>query len=210
MAYKEKDMVLNTIIQYINSYTIGSLLKLSTNYLFTHIFYSSARLIRAPFYIRGKRYIDLGLRLTTGVGCRLDAFPRELKIVLHIGNDVQINDYVHIGAIDSVTIGDRVLIASKVFITDHNHGSYGFENIHTSPLVPPLKRALSSAPVIIEEDVWIGEFVSILPGVTIGKGSIIGTMSVVTKDIPPFSIALGSPAKVVKQFDFEKHEWIRV
>ena len=154
--------------------------------------------------------MDLGKRLTTGVGCRLDAFPSEPKVVLHVGNDVQINDYVHIGAINSITIKDRVLIASKVFITDHNHGSYGVDAIHTSPLIPPLNRALSSSAVVIEEDVWIGECVSILPGVTIGKGSIIGTMSVVTKNIPPFSIALGTPAKVIKQFDFEKNEWIRV
>lgn len=180
------------------------------NYLYTKVFYPRSRIIRLPFYVRGRRYMNLGKRLTTGVGCRLDAFPSEPKVVLHVGNDVQINDYVHIGAIDSITIKDRVLIASKVFITDHNHGSYGGDTIHTSPLIPPIDRALSSSAVIIEEDVWIGEFVSILPGVTIGKGSIIGTMSVVTKDIPPFSIALGSPAKVIKQFNFEKNEWMRV
>ncbi|NBK98960.1 MAG: acetyltransferase [Erysipelotrichia bacterium] len=180
------------------------------NYLYTKLFYPQSRIIRLPFYVRGRRYMNLGKRLTTGVGCRLDAFPSEPKVVLHVGNDVQINDYVHIGAIHSVTIKDRVLIASKVFITDHNHGSYGSDAIHTSPLIPPIERVLSSAAVLIEEDVWIGEFVSILPGVTIGKGSIIGTMSVVTKDIPPYSIALGSPAKVIKQFNFEKNEWIRV
>jgi len=154
--------------------------------------------------------MDLGKRLTTGVGCRLDAFPHEQKIVLHVGNDVQINDYVHIAAIESITIKDRVLIASKVFITDHNHGSHGADNIHTSPLIPPIDRALFSSPVMIEEDVWIGEFVSILPGVTIGKGSIIGTMSVVTKDIPPYSIAVGAPAKVVKNYNFEKCEWVKI
>jgi len=184
--------------------------RLMINYLYTKLFYPRSRIIRLPFYVRGRRYMNLGKRLTTGVGCRLDAFPSEPKVVLHVGNDVQINDYVHIGAIDSITIKDRVLIASKVFITDHNHGSYGGDTIHTSPLIPPIDRALSSSAVIIEEDVWIGEFVSILPGVTIGKGSIIGTMSVVTKDIPPYSIALGSPAKVIKQFNFEKNEWIRV
>lgn len=191
---------------YLNKFSLWLLV----NYLYTKVFYPQSRIIRLPFYVRGRRYMNLGKRLTTGVGCRLDAFPSEPKVVLHVGNDVQINDYVHIGAIDSVTIKDRVLIASKVFITDHNHGSYGSDTIHTSPLIPPIERVLSSAAVVIEEDVWIGEFVSILPGVTIGKGSIIGTMSVVTKDIPSYSIALGSPAKVIKQFNFEKNEWIRV
>ncbi len=192
------------------SYTINSLITLSTHYLYTRLFYPSARLIRRPFYIRGKRYIDFGHHLTTGVGCRIDAFPKEFKQVIHIGNNVQINDYVHIGAIESVTIGDRVLIASKVFITDHNHGSYGARNIHSSPAVPPIERLLSSAPVIIEDDVWLGEFVAVLPGVTIGKGSIIGATSVVTKDVPPYSIAVGSPAKVIKKYDFLRSEWITI
>jgi len=200
-------MVLNKVV---TIYSIGSFFQLGINYLFTRIFYSSSRLIRRPFYVRGKRYMHLGHRLTTGVGCRLDAFPKEPKIVLHVGNDVQINDYVHIGAINSVTIKDRVLIASKVFITDHHHGSYGTDAMHTSPLIPPIDRPLSSSAVMIEDDVWIGEFVAVLPGVTIGKGSIIGTMSVVTKDIPAYCIAVGSPAKVVKRFNFEKNEWIRV
>ena len=184
--------------------------KLLLNYIFTKLFYRNCRLIRTPFYIRGEPYINLGFNLTTGVGCRLDAFPIEAKTVLHIGDNVQINDYVHIAAIESVTIGNRVLIASKVFITDHNHGSYGTAGIHSSPIIPPTERLLSSAPVIIDDDVWIGEFVAILPGVTIGKGSIIGTMSVVTKNIPPYSIAIGSPAKVIKKYDFNKCEWIKI
>lgn len=194
----------------LEQYGFFGFVNLCINYLYTRLFYASARMIRTPFYIRGKRYINLGHRLTTGVGCRLDAFARESKIVLHIGDDVQMNDYVHIGAIESITIKDRVLIASKVFITDHNHGAYGLNDIHTSPLIPPSKRLLSCAPVIIEEDVWIGEFAMILPGVKIGKGSIVGAMSVVTKDIPEYSIAVGNPAKVIKKFDFESGKWIIV
>lgn len=193
-----------------NSYHFIGLLSLGIDFLITKIFYNKSRIIRRPFYIRGKRYINLGKNLTTGVGCRIDAFPQEQKQVIKIGRDVQINDYVHIGAIDSIYIGNRVLIASKVFITDHNHGSYGYQNIHTDPSIPPIERELSSAPVIINDDVWIGEFVTVLPGVTIGKGSVIGAMSVVTKDIPPYSIAVGSPAKVIKRYDFDTKEWIKV
>ena len=62
---------------------------------------------------------------------------------------------------------------------------------------------------MLNSNVWIGEFVSILPGVTIGMGSIIGTMSVVTKSIPPYSIAVGSPAKVIKVYDFENKKWVK-
>jgi lipopolysaccharide O-acetyltransferase len=130
--------------------------------------------------------------------------------LIHIGSDVSMNDYVHIGAVESVSIGDRVLIASKVFISDHDHGSYGKDGIHSDPRVAPRKRQLWAAAVAIEDDVWLGEFVSVLAGVRIGKGSIIGTMSTVTRDIPPYSIAVGSPARVIKQFNFSNRMWERV
>lgn len=190
-------------------YDFWGMLKLSKDFIFTKLFFNQSRMIRRPFYIRGKKFINLGQNLTTGVGCRIDAFPKIPKKVIQIGKDVQINDYVHIGAVESIFIGDRVLIASKVFITDHNHGYYGHFGLHSSPMIPPSKRELSSEPVVIEEDVWIGEFVTILPGVTVGKGSIIGAMSVVTKNIPEYSIALGSPAKVIKRYDFIKNKWVK-
>lgn len=127
--------------------------------------------------------------------------------LIQIGSDVAINDYVHIGAIESVSIGNRVLIASKVFISDHDHGSYGRGGVHSDPRITPSERPLSSSPVVIEDDVWIGEFVSVLAGVRIGKGSVIGTMSTVSRDIPPYCIAVGSPAKVIKRFNFATGIW---
>jgi lipopolysaccharide O-acetyltransferase len=154
--------------------------------------------------------IDLGKRLTTGVDCRLDAFSQTSETCLFLGNDIQINDHVHIGAIKEVRIGNNVLIASKVFITDHNHGYYGDDiSKQSSPLISPISRELFASPVKIDDDVWLGEFVTVLPGVSIGKGAIIGAMSVVTKDIPPYTIAIGTPAKVIKHFDFDKNQWIR-
>lgn len=168
----------------------------------------NARLIRFPFRVRGKQFIEVGDGLTTGFNCRLDAFNHNnlRGSLIKIGKNVEINDNVHIGAVENVTIGDNVLIASKVFITDHNHGNYSGKNVD-NPLSIPKERPIYSKPVVIERNVWIGEFVSILPGVTIGEGSIIGTMSVVNKNIPPYSIAVGSPAKVIKRFDFELNEW---
>lgn len=194
----------------LSNYGLIGIVQLIINFVKTKVFYPKARLIRFPFRVRGKQHISFGKGLTTGVDCRIDAFPKATPKCLFIGNDVQINDSVHIGAVNSVVIGNRVLIASKVFITDHNHGFYGQDGVHSSPLIPPAKRQISSSPVKIEDDVWIGEFVSILPGVSIGKGSIIGTMSVVTKDIPPYSIAVGTPAKVIKQYDFQQNKWVKI
>ena len=64
-----------------------------------------------------------------------------------------------------------------------------------------------SKEVHIGNNVWIGEFVSVLPGVTIGEGSIIGSTSEVSKDIPAFFIAVGSPAKVIKTFNKDTNKW---
>lgn len=177
----------------------------------TFFVFSDSRLIRIPFFVRGRGLINFGRGLTTGVGCRFDAFLSgvDSEIKLSFGNNVQVNDYVHIAAIEKVVIGDNVLVASKVFISDHNHGCYlGVEQ--SDPLTPPVERPIVSSPVIIEDNVWIGEFVSILPGVTVGKGSIIGANSVVSRNIPPYSIAVGSPAKVIKRYDFVCKQWIKV
>jgi lipopolysaccharide O-acetyltransferase len=162
--------------------------------------------MRRPLRIRGRRWVSLGPNFTSGPGLRIDAFGDDSTsgIIIDIGSDVTLNDYVHIGAVDSIKIGNRVLIASRVFITDHSHGSYGRGGVHTDPRVAPGERLLSASPVVIEDDVWLGEFVSVLAGVRIGQGSIIGTMSTVTRDIPPYCIAVGSPARVIKVCFFLK------
>ena len=143
--------------------------------------FKNARLIRFPFRVRGKQYIKIGKGFTTGFNCRIDALNinnLKEKYLLEIGENVEINDDVHIGATEKIIIGDDVLIASKVYISDHNHGSYKGEE-QDSPMSIPKKRKIYSSPIKIEKNVWIGEFVSILQGVTIGEGAIIGTMSVV-------------------------------
>lgn len=194
------------------NYGMLGLLSLSFDVVLTCLRFSNCRLVRRPFYIRGRRWIVFGQNLTCGRGLRMDALGDSSSIgpLIRIGSNVEINDYVHIGAVKSVTIGDRVLIASKVFITDHDHGSYGKEGKHTDPRIAPNQRHLSALPVVIEDDVWLGEFVCVLAGVRIGKGSVIGTMSTVTRDIPPYSIAVGSPARVIKQFNFATNTWEHV
>lgn len=111
-----------------NQYNIIDKFKIAIWLVRTKLICSQARLIRFPFVIRGRKYIDLGSSLTTGVGCRLEAFATEtardgIKIIF--GHDVQINDYVHISAIEKVEIGDGVLMASHVYISDNSHGVYG-------------------------------------------------------------------------------------
>ena len=171
--------------------------------------FKNARLIRFPFRVRGKQYIKIGKGFTTGFNCRIDALNINNfgeKYLIEIGENVEINDEVHIGATEKIIIEDNVLIASKVYISDHNHGSYKGDE-QDSPMSIPKERKIHSSPIRIEKNVWIGELCCILQGVTIGEGSIIGAMSVVTKDIPPYTIAVGSPAKLIKRYNFKTKKW---
>lgn len=190
--------------------TIKEIIYLARCVISTKLSITSARLLRLPIDIRGKKGIDFGTGLTTGYGCRIESFSEDGSKTLFFGNNVQINDYCHINALNSVRIGDNVLIASKVFITDLEHGSYAGNENDSQPSSIVKDRPLSSKPVVIGNNVWIGELCSILPGVTIGENSIIGANSVVTKSIPANSIAVGNPAKVIKQFNFSTNKWERI
>lgn len=176
----------------------------------TKIFYGKARLIRFPFDIRGRKYIDLGAGLTTGVGCRLEAFSADGEKTMHFGNNIQLNDYVHICSMKNVRVGHNVLMASHIYISDNSHGNYkGTEN-DTSPEIEPINRKNFISPVSIEDNVWIGEGVVVLPGVSIGRGSIIGANSVVTRNVVPYTIVVGSPARPIKKYDSIKGIWERI
>ncbi|CAD7811224.1 Putative acetyltransferase [Chryseobacterium aquaeductus] len=198
----------------IKRYGIRGIFSLFISYIFTKIFYRKSRIIRLPFDIRNKNCIDLGENLTTGNSCRIEAYPVNIadqnKKILIFGKNIQINDYVHISAGLKVSIGDNVLIASKVFISDISHGSYSGDELDSSPKSIPQERLLYAKEIKIEENVWIGEFVSVLPGVTIGKGSIIGSNSVVSRDIPPNVIAVGTPAKPIKKYNFISEKWEKI
>lgn len=178
----------------------------------TKIFYPSSRLIRFPFDIRNSKNISLGTGFTCGHKCRLESLPEGLSKhdkTMTLGDNIEMNDFVHIAALEHVKIGDGVLIASKVFISDINHGCYD-DGVEYDISLPPQKHKLSSKPVIIGDNVWLGESVNVLSGVTIGKGSIVGSQSVVSKDIPPYSIAVGIPARVIKKYNFETKTWEKI
>ena len=172
----------------------------------TKVFFPNARIIRFPFDVRGKKYIDFGQNLTTGKGCRIEAFPKVKGIVIRFGNNCQINDYCHISAMQSVSIGDGTLLAGHVYISDNSHGKYKDEN-QSSPSEIPIDRAYKVAPVEIGKNVWIGEGVVVMPGVVVGDGCVIGANSVVTKSIPNNCVAVGCPAEVIKKYNYVTKKW---
>lgn len=120
-----------------------------------------------------------------------DSFTPEISI----GDNVTLNDFCHIACINQVIIGNNVLVASRVFITDHFHGKI---DALEKDISPSDRNLYSKGPVIIHDNVWIGEGVVVMPGVTIGKGAIIGANAVVTRDVPAYAVVGGNPAKVIK------------
>lgn len=192
-----------------NYYTISEIAHMVHATICTRLFYPGALLIRRPFYLRGKPRVHFGNGFTTGYRCRIEAFGSDKSDTttrISFGDNCHLGDNVHIAASESVTIGSNCLFASKVFISDCAHGRYsGCEQ--SSPYTDPSMRALASAPVSIGNNVWLGENVCVLAGVTIGDGCVIGANAVVTHDVDAGCICAGVPAKVIKRFDKESKTW---
>ena len=182
-----------------SKYSIPDFFRLVWSLSLTKVFFRPARIIRQPSRIRGFSNMCVGQGFTTGQYCRIEAGDPEIQFqkTLTIGENVQINDGCHIAAVENITIGDNVLIASRVYISDHDHGEISLKSL----MQHPSERPLVSSSVIIENDVWVGEAVVILKGVKIGKGTVIAAGAVVTKDVPSYSVVAGIPAKIIKHFE---------
>lgn len=193
-----------------NTYSLYETITNVISLIYTKLFYKSARLIRRPIFVRGKKYLEYEEGLTTGYNCRIEMFDTGKNVgkKLIIGKNCKMGDYVHIAAGERVEIGENVLMGSKILISDLNHGNYSEVCPESTPDTAPDKRPIHTKPVAIGNNVWLGDNVCILQGVKIGDGCIIGANSVVTKDIPKNSIAIGSPAKVTKVYDESLKVWL--
>lgn len=159
----------------------------------------------------------IGSRIRPNV--RMDVFPfngfklgknaiiEDFSVVNNGVGDVSIGDDTIIGIgnviIGPVTVGNNVMFAQHVVLSGLNHG---YEDIQHSPKAQPVSRR----QIIIADEVWIGANCVVLGGVTIGKHSIVGAGSVVTKNIPPYSVAVGNPAKVIRRYNRETKSWERI
>ena len=161
--------------------------------------------LERPAYITGASAIAVGPRARISAYSRIVAFLPEPGVVrIDIGARALISPWVHISAAELVKIGDDVAIGSFSWITDHDH------DISDPTCGVDTHRRIVVSPTILEDRVYIGERVSVLRGVRIGEGSIVGANSVVIRDIPPYCIAVGAPARVVKRFDLDRRVWVRV
>lgn len=105
-----------------------------------------------------------------------------------IGRNVFVNTNTLFMARGGITIEDNVQIAANVQLISNNHDEYD-------------RQILTCRPILIKEGAWIGAGATVLPGVCVGKHAIVGAMSVVTKDVPDYAVAVGSPARIVKELD---------
>lgn len=113
---------------------------------------------------------------------------------IKIGNNCTVNNYAFLYGHGGLEIGNNVRISTSVTIIPMNH-------IYEDPNVPICKQGIRAEGIKIEDDVWVGAGAKILDGVTIGKGSVVGAGAVVTKNIPPYSVSVGVPSKIIKKRD---------
>jgi acetyltransferase-like isoleucine patch superfamily enzyme len=164
---------------------------------------SRSRIV-APLKIYGAANISIGNRVTVEYKTWLAAYPHTgaVSCNLIIEDGTQIGNFNHIYATSKIHIGKKVLTADKVYISDNSHS---FDDVGTAINDQRIKQLQE---VNIGDGAWLGENVCVL-GANVGKGCVIGANSVVTKNIPDFCIAVGSPAKIIKKYNFEKGTWMK-
>tara|TARA_B100001250_G_C19749068_1_gene766802 strand:+ start:675 stop:1262 length:588 start_codon:yes stop_codon:yes gene_type:complete len=154
-----------------------------------------------PFRINGSKFISINEKVHINEGSWILALKINQKDpIINIGKGTYVGRFAHIVGVSRVEICANVLISDKVYISDNLH-EYKDINI-------PIKEQdiLEKAPVVIGESTWLGENVCII-GASVGRHCVIGANSVVLTDIPDYSIAVGSPAKVIKRFNKSTGHW---
>lgn len=163
--------------------------------------------IQRPCVLSQPQFICLGRNVRIKKYSRIECYEKfgggALHPSLKVGDNVIIGYRFSCLVADDISIGENTILASDILITSENHG------MNPECDVPYYKQSLITGAVHIGGNCWIGEKVVILPGVTIGDYCIIAASSVITKSIPPYSLAAGNPARIIKKYDFDLHEWVK-
>lgn len=160
------------------------------NEVFSRLCGARISIVWSQVKIMGIAQISFGGTFSAGRGLWLQTIGEGR---MSLGANINVSDWVHIGALDHVMIGAGCLLGSKVLITDHGHGSVA-DIAASAPLRPNARPLCSKGPVILEDNVWLGDAVVVLPGVRIGSNAIVGANSVVTRNIPSNTVWAGCPA----------------
>ena len=151
--------------------------------------------IALPVRLLGENRIAIGDRVFVGSGSWLQTLPdgNSQGIALSIGSGTSIAGGCVLSAVQQVVLEENVLLARNVYISDHIHK-------YSRTDLPVLAQGVDKvSPVRIGKGTWLGQNVVVCPGVTIGQGAVVGANSVVTRDVPDFCVAVGAPARVVKE-----------
>lgn len=173
-----------------------------SKYIFCFMYYIKKHsFVIKPLRIDGSRNIVIGHKVIINYKAWLAANSltgKNAKLI--IGDGTSIGNFSHIYSTNLIDIGQKVLIADKVYISDNLHGYLDINK----PIID--QEIIQKNTVYIGEGSWIGENVCII-GASIGRHCVIGANSVVTHDIPDYCVAVGSPAKVIKKFNKKKNKW---
>lgn len=159
-----------------------------------------------------EEYIVVGENVNIGSFCRITVSTEfggtkcqsSNQTRIQIGDNTAIGNNTFISANNSIVIGKNVIMSSYVFITDHDHRFDDItKNIHDQPLT-------EGGSVFIGDNVFLGEKCSILKNVKIGERSVVASNSVVSRDVPAYTIVAGNPARAIKRYDFSSSRWVRV
>ena len=192
-------------------------LKSFLHYLLVHPYTSRprwwARTFIIPFVIkRGKgsiirRKARLDIIPSKKITLGKKSVIEDYTIINNGMGDIFIGDYTHVTSrvklVGHVTLGNYVTIGSGAQITGLTHN-------YLDVTRPIAKQGVTPNRTVVEDDVWIGGNSCINQGITIGTHSIIASGSVVTKNVPPYSVVGGNPARILRQYDFEKQEWTKI
>jgi len=150
-----------------------------------------------PEMLTGGQRVFVGQRVYIRAHARIECVDTPpYHGTIRIGDRTTAQFYFHCGAASEVTIGNDVLIAGRVYISDHDHAWPGAEG------------ELVTAPVSIGDGCWLGEGCAILKGVHLGPGCVVGANAVVTRSAPAGSMLVGVPARIVKRYDEKAGRWL--
>lgn len=157
-----------------------------------------------PDHIRAGRQVSIANQVTLRAMTTYpwSTLPQTFSPEIILGDRCFINNFTHLSCVNRVVIGADTLIAESCFIADNNHGyADPDKRIREQPLTV-------CGEVHIGPDSWIGAHCCIVGNIRIGRHCVVGAHSVVTSDLPDYSVAAGAPARILKQYDPEQKAWI--
>jgi acetyltransferase-like isoleucine patch superfamily enzyme len=177
-------------------------------YLFRYPFYklllgkigAKSRLVNCKVDGHSRVFIGSKVYINSGGWLACEPLTGDKNCSLSIGDGTYIGRFSHIYATSKIEIGKKVLMADKIYLSDNLHG-------HTNVDLPVIDQPIEQTkPVVIGDGAWLGENACVI-GASVGKNSVVGANSVVTKDIPDYTVAVGAPAYIIKRYDFEIKQW---